>query len=273
MSFQQLATIIPIFKDIKLFDTSKVYQSQSDCHAILIVKHGYVTITSENQPPIICSEGFVLHGKEGPFTIEIPKTKSAQYVLITYKIFPENQDWTLRGPLYSISEEKIFYMVDELMRIRSLNNMKENDEDPEVRSFRERLMLERILFIYLFESAKKKETKTTMSLMKETVSYLNEHYMLDIKLPQLAERAGLSVGHYTVLFKKLTGMTVKSYLLKLRIEKAKQYLVQSNVTAKEVGKRVGFSDYFHFSRSFKKEVGCSPAFFREKAEKSKNKTC
>ncbi|KON89978.1 hypothetical protein AF332_26250 [Sporosarcina globispora] len=273
MSLQQLATIIPIFKDIQLFDTSKIYQLQSNYHAILIIKYGYVTITTENQPPFICSGGFALHGKESPFTIEIPKTKSAQYVLITYQLFPENQEWTLRGPLYSISEEKIFYMADELMRIRTLHNNKDTNEDPEVQLIRERLMLERILYIYLYESAKKKETKTTMSLIKETVSYLNEHYMLDIKLPQLAERAGLSVGHYTVLFKKLTDMTVKSYLLKLRIEKAKQYLVQSNITAKEIGKRVGFTDYFHFSRSFKKEVGCSPTFFRENAEKSKNKTC
>lgn len=266
MSFQQLSTIIPILKEVNLFATSQIYKANSACHAILIVKQGHVTITQENQLPIICTEGFALNAKDGLFHIEVPKTRSSEYVLITYRLFPENQDWALSGPLYSISEEKVYYMLDELIRIRTLSNNKHNDEDPEVQSFRERLMLERILFIYLFESAMKKEKRTTMSLIEETVSYLNQHYMLEIKLPQLAERAGISVGHYTVLFKKHTGTTVKAYLLKLRIEKAKQYLVQSSLTAKEVGKRVGFSDYFHFSRSFKKEVGCSPTFFRDKAK-------
>ncbi|USK34550.1 AraC family transcriptional regulator [Bacillus sp. F19] len=264
MSFQQLSTIIPILIDVTLLKTSQIHTAKSDCHAILIVKYGHVTITPENQPPIICTEGFALNAKEGPFLIEIPKTRSAEYVLITYRLFPENQEWALSGLLYSISEEKIYYMLDELIRIRTLSS---NKQDPGVQSFRERLMLERILFIYLFESAMKKEKNTTMSLIEETVSYLNQHYMLEIKLPLLADRAGLSVGHYTVVFKKHTGMTVKAYLLKLRIEKAKQYLAQSNLTAKEVGKRVGFYDYFHFSRSFKKAVGCSPTIFRANVEK------
>lgn len=263
MSFQQLSTTIPFLMDINLFQTSQIYTPISDCHAIIIVKQGHVTVTPENRFPITCTEGFALHLKEGPFHIEIPKTKPADYALMTYRLFPDHQDWTLSGPLYSISEEKIYYMLDELLRMRSLSK-KTNKEQAEVERFRERLMLERILFIYLYESAMKKEKKTTMSNIEETLSYLNEHYMLDLKLPMLAERASLSVGHYSVLFKKHTGSTVNAYLLKLRIEKAKQYLTQSNLTAKEVARRVGFSDYFHFSRSFKKVVGCSPTDFRTK---------
>ncbi|OKL36087.1 helix-turn-helix transcriptional regulator [Domibacillus mangrovi] len=265
MSFQQLSTIIPCLKDVTIFENSQNFMPLPDCHAILIVKQGHVTVTSDNQPSIICTEGFAFHAKEGPYCIEIPKTKSAKYALITYHIFPENQDWALSGPLYSISGEKIDYMLDELVRIRTLSE--KNKKQDEVQSFRERLILERILFIYLYESGVKKEQKTAMSFIEETVSYLNQHYMLEIKLPMLAERAGLSVGHYTVLFKKHTGTTVTAYLMKLRIEKAKQYLLQSNLTAKEVAQRVGFSDYFHFSRSFKKEEGCSPTIFRAQVNK------
>lgn len=263
MSFQQLSTIIPFLKDVQLFQKPQMYKPISNCHAIVIVKKGHVTITPKNQSSIICREGFALNPKEGPFFIETPKTKSAVYALLTYQLFPENQDWTLRGPLYSISEEKIYYMLEELVRIRNMSN-KKNQEEAYAERFRERLMLERILYIYLYESSMKKKKKTTISIIEETVSYLNQHYMLEIKLPLLAERAGLSVGHFSVLFKQQTGTTVKAYLLKLRIEKAKQYLLLSKLTAKEVAHRVGFSDYFHFSRSFKREVGFSPAVFRSK---------
>ncbi|MGM7636931.1 helix-turn-helix domain-containing protein [Bacillus sp. Hm123] len=259
MGFEQLLTSIPFLKDIKCFSTTQTYTPKQGKHTIIIVKQGHITITVENEPPITCVDGFMLHANKEPVLIETPKTKSATYVLITYQLFPENQELALHGPVFSTSKEKIYYMVDELIRIRSKENTMELVE---VQQFRERLMLERILFIYLYESEMKTDKASTMNYIEETVSYLNQHYMLEIKLPLLAERAGLSVGHYTVLFKKHTGMTVKTYLLKLRIEKAKQFLLQSNLTAKEIAPKVGFSDYFHFSRSFKKEVGCSPTAFR-----------
>lgn len=65
-----------------------------------------------------------------------------------------------------------------------------------------------------------------------------------------------------MLFKKATGMTMTQYLRHLRIQKAKQMFQQTRLPAKEVAQRVGFTDYFHFSRIFKKEVGCSPTQFQ-----------
>ncbi|MEW9711173.1 hypothetical protein [Paenibacillus sp. SI92] len=94
-------------------------------------------------------------------------------------------------------------------------------EEEAAHQFRKRLMFERILFIYLYESYLTRENKkSTAEAMEETLSYMNEHYMVDLTLPTLARRAGLSVGHYTVLFKKLTGTTMTHYLHTLRIEKA-----------------------------------------------------
>jgi AraC-like DNA-binding protein len=89
--------------------------------------------------------------------------------------------------------------------------------------------------------------------------------MLPLTLPMIAERAGVSVGHYTVLFKRSTGLTFSQYLRQIRIEKAKQLLRQTDLSASEIARQVGYADYFHFSRTFKRETGCSPAAFAKQS--------
>lgn len=262
MSFQQLATCIPILESIRKYTTTQEYDA-ADNQAILVVKQGHVTITSSNHSSVICTEAFALNRNDGPFQINVPKTRAAAFVLLTYRLYPEKQEWSLNGNLSALSEEKIEYMLDELLRSRLHEEMNDKHERSDVQMIKERLMLERLLYIYMSESSMKRDKKETICLVEETVSYINQHYMLDIDLSGLAKRAGLSVGHYTVLFKKHTGTTVNAYLVNLRIQKAKEMLVKSDLTAKEIGKRVGFSDYFHFSRSFKKNAGLSPTIYRE----------
>lgn len=262
MSFHQLATSIPLVENIATYTgTQKCVHAEN--HAILIVTHGHVKITTSRQAPFICTEGFALHVDDYPIQIDMPKTKLSEYVIISYKMLHAEQGWSLKGPLFSTSVGKILQLVEELIRIRALHHANQVEA---LTAMKERLLLERILFIYMVETAMNNEKKSTLDLVKETISYMNQHYMVDITLPMLAQRARLSVGHYTVLFKKLTGTTVNTYLIKLRIEKAKLLLVQTDLTAKEIASMVGCADYFHFSRSFKKIVGCAPSIYREQEE-------
>jgi AraC family L-rhamnose operon regulatory protein RhaS len=65
------------------------------------------------------------------------------------------------------------------------------------------------------------------------------------------------------LFRKATGDTVISYLIKLRIELAASMLRDTGMPIKEIGCRVGFDDTANFGRTFKKLKGCSPKQYRE----------
>jgi two-component system response regulator YesN len=66
-----------------------------------------------------------------------------------------------------------------------------------------------------------------------------------------------------MVFKQETGLSITAYVIKKRIEKAKQLLIERVLTLPEVAERVGFSDYNYFSRVFKKEVGVSPINYRK----------
>ncbi|AJY74826.1 helix-turn-helix transcriptional regulator [Paenibacillus beijingensis] len=260
MSFQQLVSLIPSFERVEFSQTTQTIASPAGCHLMIIVLHGHLSVSGDNEEAVMVSQGFACHPRYSPFTIQVPKTKKAEYAVISYRMFPENSPWTLQGPLRTVSEVKIKYMLDELFQMsQDPGNLSE--EEQLVQQIRKRLILERILFIYMYETGWKQETPSSSGKIEESLSYINKHYMLKLTLPMLAERAGISVGHYTTLFKNVTGTTMSRYLRTLRIDKAKQIFRQTRLPAKEVAQLVGFADYFHFSRTFKQEVGCAPAAF------------
>lgn len=257
MDFQQLMAMIPMFEQLDISNRSRTITASADTHVLIMVLSGHISIVYAEQEPVVVTQGFACHPRFSPCSIQVPRTKDAEYAVISYRVFPETSDWTLHGPLRTHSEVKLKYMVDEL--IRTIHEIPTpSEEEVTIQQIRKRLILERMLFIFLYETHMGQDKKASAVSIDESLSYINEHYMLKLTLPMLAQRAGMSEGHYTVLIKQRTGSTMTHYLRKIRIEKAKQMFRQTHLPAKEIAQRVGFADYFHFSRIFKQEAGCSP---------------
>lgn len=257
---------MPIFKQVRLFKTSQSLALSEQCYGLLVVLRGHVMIKTGDEKQLLCTQAFACLPSDQPYAIEVPKTKRAEYVFIEYVIQPENSDWSLSGLLSAYSEIKIRYMLDEMLRNWNTGSSA-SEEERAAQQFRERLMLERILFIFCYESMMRNQPKPAVQSIEETISYINQHYMLPLSLSTLASRAGISEAHYTVLFKKHTGLTMTQFVRRTRIEKAKRLFQQTNLSAKEIAQKVGYSDYFYFSRTFKQEVGCSPAAYRKEVLK------
>ena len=65
------------------------------------------------------------------------------------------------------------------------------------------------------------------------------------------------------LFKKETGKNFLEYVTELRIQNAKNYLIQTNYDIAEVASAVGYNDLKYFSKLFKKTTGLNPSEFRK----------
>ncbi|MDR0590120.1 MAG: helix-turn-helix domain-containing protein [Spirochaetaceae bacterium] len=78
----------------------------------------------------------------------------------------------------------------------------------------------------------------------------------------LAGRLNLSEEHFIRLFHKKLGMSPFQYFIRLKIEAASAYLVDTNHTIASVAEHFGFENPFHFSRVFKKCTGLSPYHYR-----------
>jgi len=103
--------------------------------------------------------------------------------------------------------------------------------------------------------------------LRRALLWLADHAAEPITLDQLARQAHVSPSHLTFLFRTSLGVSFKSLLTRLRVERAKQ--IFSEATARrvtEVAMTVGFSDLSHFERTFRRLVGQSPREFRRAAE-------
>lgn len=100
------------------------------------------------------------------------------------------------------------------------------------------------------------------------VDYLRTNYRNDISLGRLAEQFGFSPEYLTKIFKKYNHDTPLKYIAKLRIEAAKQLLInEPTMEIKKVGEYVGYPDAFYFSRVFKSNTGVYPSEYRTQPPK------
>ena len=100
----------------------------------------------------------------------------------------------------------------------------------------------------------------------EILQYMEQNYASPITLDALSGLVHLNRSYVSHLFKKETGSNLYDYLLRMRLEKAKELLVTSPDSVQQIGCRVGISDSAYFSRLFKKQVGISPAEFRRRSK-------
>lgn len=87
--------------------------------------------------------------------------------------------------------------------------------------------------------------------------FINESYMTDIRLSELAKTAHLSSSYLSTIFKRDVGCSFQEYLIKVRMEKARQ-LIKEGVSLVMVAQLVGYKDYAQFSKMYKKHTGFSP---------------
>ena len=92
--------------------------------------------------------------------------------------------------------------------------------------------------------------------------FIQEHQTDDLSLGDVAKAVNTSTFYFCKMFKKYTGLNFTNYLSRLRIEKAKNLLLNPNLRVSEIAYEVGFQSLTHFNRVFKKIIGQSPTEYR-----------
>lgn len=100
------------------------------------------------------------------------------------------------------------------------------------------------------------------SAARRVQHYLERHASENVPLPGLAALAGLSVHHFVRAFKQTFGMPPHRYLLQLRVERARNLLVRTNLPLSEIALKLGFADHSHFTRHFRRLAGIAPSHLR-----------
>ena len=98
--------------------------------------------------------------------------------------------------------------------------------------------------------------------LQEAVAYIEEHYMDEISVEDIANNCGLNRSYFGKIFREEFGITPQHFLINYRMVKACELLLHTEKTISEISEMVGYPNQLHFSRAFKNEYGLSPRSWR-----------
>ena len=101
------------------------------------------------------------------------------------------------------------------------------------------------------------------SKLDNVIDYIQTYLELNLGLSELADLSNLSPFYFSRLFKESTGLTPYQYISRLRIERAKQLLKDTDLEIVDIALRCGFSAQSSFSTAFRKAVGVTPKAYRQ----------
>ena len=112
------------------------------------------------------------------------------------------------------------------------------------------------------------EAEPVPDLAESARRYIDAHYMEPVTVAGIAAALFVTPAYLGQVFRKAMNMTIRQYLMTVRIERTKELLERTSLHVYEIADRVGFAESKYLVACFQKETGLSPAAWRrEKAGK------
>lgn len=99
--------------------------------------------------------------------------------------------------------------------------------------------------------------------VKEALAYVEKHLHEQLTMAEIAGRIHLNASYFSVLFKEQTGVSFSEYVSRLRVQRAKELLLQTSLSVGEIGERVGYRTDKYFIKVFKSLEEMSPSRYRQ----------
>ena len=141
-------------------------------------------------------------------------------------------------------------------------------EQPGYQQIASGMVVKMLGYIVSFEKQRGFSGKPIARVIEESRFFMRQNTDREIDIEALAKQHHVGYSYFRKMFKKYTGVSPGQYHLQLRILRAKEMLVSTNLSVKEICMELGFQTIHYFSLVFKKKTGMSPSEFR----KTKNPT-
>ena len=128
-----------------------------------------------------------------------------------------------------------------------------------------------LLYEFFSELAITENSKKINDPIARAIRTIEYNYNNNITVQGLAESFYLDEAYFSRLFKQKTGFSPKQYLLNVRLNKAKELLLDTEYPIREISAAIGFSDPLYFTTLFLKREGMSPSLYRKQSVCSQSK--
>lgn len=99
--------------------------------------------------------------------------------------------------------------------------------------------------------------------MSRSLDYLHQNFDRKTTVRELADRIGLSPTRYSAVFRAYTGCSPQQYLINYRLQRAKEWMLHTHLSIKQIASLAGFEDQLYFSKLFKKHEKMSPYHYKQ----------
>ena len=203
---------------------------------------------------------YIMHKTEGTGFSRI-NVNVAKDCLNPYELSVLNRLSEKIIPLSKIESEKIFPVLETAVKICETEDKYSSYKLNGILSFLVLLMdgaeEEKAL------SPVKANTERVSPVVLKIIDYISSHYAENISLTTLSEKFYLSKVSLCAYFKAAMNCTVGEYLIKLRLNKARQYLSSTKKSVEEISALCGFSSGAYMGLIFKNKIGLSPLQYRK----------
>ncbi len=222
-----------------------------------LLLNGFRVLYAPKAPQTICREVFeqvtlILLDAQVSQTFEV-ETLSTPIVIVSGNGFGDILDaYFLQGPQVPSPEtvevqREVDWLLNNINELKSVSTR--------------RIRVERLGGFTVLQLTSNHATQNEG--VRRALNFMEERYLEDISLKDIARAACLSPYHFCRLFKKEMGITCISYLSRLRIEKAKSLLGNTPYPVTQICFEVGFNDLSHFERVFRSIEGIPPSAYRK----------
>jgi len=97
----------------------------------------------------------------------------------------------------------------------------------------------------------------------KVIDHIHRHYGNELDLASLASQAGVSQSQFERRFRQLLGTSPGEYVMRVRVSASRVLLETTDRTIADIALAVGFYDHSHFTRTFRRQMSCSPKQYRD----------
>ncbi len=169
--------------------------------------------------------------------------------------------------VYSAADEPVLYALVEMIAKELQGG--ETWHDLVARDLFSALFI-RLMRLLPSENLVQGHSNTQMRLLAPAISCINENYMNELSIEELAQLCHVSPSHFRRLFKTLLGLSPRDYLHMVRIERACALLSGGRYSVTEIGMMVGYPSPSSFGRQFHRLYGISPGQWRQRMDSEEN---
>jgi len=126
----------------------------------------------------------------------------------------------------------------------------------------ERILVEEVISP-MVRSMKEKTNRQFRSLAEKIATIVRTEYDQELSLEWISDRLHYNPNYLSSIFKKEFGMTFSEYLMNYRLEMAKKWLIETDMTIKEIAERLQYHNPQNFIRSFRKKELVTPGNYRK----------